>query len=353
MAVIYTISHPLTNYVVYVGCSRNLPARRNTHISSKTDSPISKWIQDLCSQYMLPKIEAIENIDDDVALFFEGYWIQQFTQWGFVLMNKYKTFKIKTPKFHVPKHLKERVEPPSKYVRKTPEYWEEKRRLKREALLKYRQEKESRKKWNSGSFEIGRVFEIELGKERSFKEMFRQYAAKFKKNVRLFIKSENGVSTGTIVEKQPKPQSNWEKVVVKSGRIRYYRIDRPRFVKKERIKKEPKIQRYNFKNAKIGDTYVVKSDKCNSFQNSFGMYRHLYPDLYWKKSIQEDGTFLYTIIALKSKSPYKLPIEIIQGISKEKGTLRHVCQKYGVSIATVSKYRKSPLNTPTHERERN
>lgn len=98
MHTIYTISHPFTNEVVYVGCSKDFEKRKYSHTSTNHgSSAIRRWILDLRDRYMLPKVEVLDMVN---SLRFELYWINQLQSWGFNLLNSNKTTKSKA---HQPK----------------------------------------------------------------------------------------------------------------------------------------------------------------------------------------------------------------------------------------------------------
>ena len=88
---IYTLAHPITKEVRYVGVTTaRLSQRLAQHIWGARNkvSYKSSWIKktiDLTGQY--PIIELVEQIDDTDWEWIERYWISQFKQWGFNLVN--------------------------------------------------------------------------------------------------------------------------------------------------------------------------------------------------------------------------------------------------------------------------
>lgn len=91
---IYTLNHPVTKEVRYVGRTTNtLPARRAQHIynskKSTTYSYNHNWIKSLSKQGLKPEISIIEVVDCSwlQSHQVEEYWISQFFAWGFRLTN--------------------------------------------------------------------------------------------------------------------------------------------------------------------------------------------------------------------------------------------------------------------------
>lgn len=85
---IYTLSHPLTNEVKYIGKTINIAKRYSGHINDKSKSYKSSWIKKLISQGLLPIIEELESFETEKECYeAEEYWIEQFKNWGFKLTN--------------------------------------------------------------------------------------------------------------------------------------------------------------------------------------------------------------------------------------------------------------------------
>jgi group I intron endonuclease len=91
MAFIYTLSHPITGEIRYIGktCQISLEKRLNEHIyeCSRSRRKSTNWTQSLLKQNLRPKIEALEECSCEEAISIESYWIYQFTAWGFNLLN--------------------------------------------------------------------------------------------------------------------------------------------------------------------------------------------------------------------------------------------------------------------------
>ncbi len=88
---IYTLSHPITNIVRYIGKTNGtLPDRLSKHIyiSKKANNKRCNWIQSLIKQGIKPKIEVLDTCTStEESSKLEIYWISQFRSWGFDLVN--------------------------------------------------------------------------------------------------------------------------------------------------------------------------------------------------------------------------------------------------------------------------
>jgi len=85
---IYTLSHPITNEVRYVGKTVNPKQRKHNHSNVSRDKGTHKrnWINSLKLQGLRPKFEILDQVETDWK-FWEKYWISQFKAWGFSLCN--------------------------------------------------------------------------------------------------------------------------------------------------------------------------------------------------------------------------------------------------------------------------
>jgi len=90
---IYTLTCPLDGQVKYVGktYSANLKTRLDNHYSG-CEGTLKKllWIEKLRTENVRPIIEVVETINTDSKKVIdetESYWINQFKQWGFNLVN--------------------------------------------------------------------------------------------------------------------------------------------------------------------------------------------------------------------------------------------------------------------------
>lgn len=88
---IYTLSHPVTSEVKYVGKSVNPSNRYTQHIidakNNKSKSYKSNWIRSLLSNNLQPEIHIIDELEDNNWKWLEEYWIAQMRTWGFKLTN--------------------------------------------------------------------------------------------------------------------------------------------------------------------------------------------------------------------------------------------------------------------------
>lgn len=95
---VYSLSHPITKDVFYVGVTqRELNKRLYYHmVASRLEAGSKKrhfFIRQLVADGHTPVIEPIENItsctyEDYLSVFeTEKYWTRQFKEWGFNLVN--------------------------------------------------------------------------------------------------------------------------------------------------------------------------------------------------------------------------------------------------------------------------
>lgn len=87
---IYSMSHPLTKQVFYVGKTINLSNRAKEHNYNTTSERMCNMIKSIKKLGMVPIFEELDYIVSDSyreveAL--ENYWIDQVRQWGFTLLN--------------------------------------------------------------------------------------------------------------------------------------------------------------------------------------------------------------------------------------------------------------------------
>jgi hypothetical protein len=89
---IYTLADPRNNEIRYVGKTvQSLEKRLCGHISAaitnKEHNYRSNWIKQLTNNNLLPIIELVESVDENIWEQTEQYWIAQFKAWNFSLVN--------------------------------------------------------------------------------------------------------------------------------------------------------------------------------------------------------------------------------------------------------------------------
>lgn len=91
--IFYTLSHPVSKSVFYVGVTRNdLVTRMRGHLTSKNTGnpqPVYRYMATE-AEFGDPIIETIEVLEldsDEESRVVERYWIDQMRQWGFNLYN--------------------------------------------------------------------------------------------------------------------------------------------------------------------------------------------------------------------------------------------------------------------------
>lgn len=86
---IYILEDPETLEVRYVGKANNINQRYKAHLNRARKHQTHKWnwIQSLKKKGLKPNIIVIDKVPIDEWRFWETYWIQQFTCWGFNLTN--------------------------------------------------------------------------------------------------------------------------------------------------------------------------------------------------------------------------------------------------------------------------
>ena len=88
---IYTLAHPETGEIRYVGKTTNLKRRTYQHFNIKIckklgNKHLGNWLLSILNKQLKPKIEIIEECTDN-WIESEKYWIEQFKHWGFNLLN--------------------------------------------------------------------------------------------------------------------------------------------------------------------------------------------------------------------------------------------------------------------------
>ena len=75
---IYTLSHPETNEVRYVGKTINLKRRYKQHLYDKRTSHKASWVKSLKNNGLKPIMTVIETCDETNWVDREKFWISQF-----------------------------------------------------------------------------------------------------------------------------------------------------------------------------------------------------------------------------------------------------------------------------------
>lgn len=90
---IYSLSHPVTGEVRYIGKSNNPKNRLRDHLCVNRKhgaSHCKAWIKSLNSIGIVPAMDILDEVDYKEWEFWEQYWISQFKSWGFNLTNHQK-----------------------------------------------------------------------------------------------------------------------------------------------------------------------------------------------------------------------------------------------------------------------
>jgi GIY-YIG catalytic domain len=85
---VYTLEHPVTHEIRYIGKTNNLKLRVNHHNCPSKYTHKENWIRSLHRMNLRPIIEVLEEYDSkELCTKAEIYWISQFKVWGFNLLN--------------------------------------------------------------------------------------------------------------------------------------------------------------------------------------------------------------------------------------------------------------------------
>lgn len=90
---IYSLSHPVTNEVRYIGKANNIKERYKSHlcIRKRTDNTHKKkWIISLKNEGLKPVIDIIDEVNHSEWEFWEKHYISLYRSWGFNLTNLQK-----------------------------------------------------------------------------------------------------------------------------------------------------------------------------------------------------------------------------------------------------------------------
>jgi predicted GIY-YIG superfamily endonuclease len=86
---IYTLEHPVTKEVRYIGKTKNPKERFHNHCNKLHNKHTHKrnWINSLRNQGLKPKMNILDEVTESEWKYWEKFWIEQFRQWGFNLVN--------------------------------------------------------------------------------------------------------------------------------------------------------------------------------------------------------------------------------------------------------------------------
>lgn len=85
---IYTLSHPISNEIRYIGKTKySLEERLSKHLASNGKNHRTNWIRSVLNLGLKPKIELLDECIEENWQNCEKYWISQFKEWGFDLVN--------------------------------------------------------------------------------------------------------------------------------------------------------------------------------------------------------------------------------------------------------------------------
>ncbi len=87
---IYTLEHPLTGEIRYIGKTDNLKRRYAVHITPKelkSSTYRAKWINSLIKNNLKPIMNILDEVNYTDWKFWEDYWIRQGKAWGWNLTN--------------------------------------------------------------------------------------------------------------------------------------------------------------------------------------------------------------------------------------------------------------------------
>ena len=86
---IYTLEHPITEEIRYVGKTRNPKMRFRNHCNKLHNEKSHKrnWINKFKKEGLKPKMKILDEVLESEWKFWERFWINQLKQWNFNLVN--------------------------------------------------------------------------------------------------------------------------------------------------------------------------------------------------------------------------------------------------------------------------
>lgn len=85
---IYALTDPLTSEIRYIGKTRNVGQRHNSHCYTKSKTHVSRWIQRLKSENLFPTMVVIESgLSESEWPEAEQFWIEYYKSYGARLTN--------------------------------------------------------------------------------------------------------------------------------------------------------------------------------------------------------------------------------------------------------------------------
>lgn len=85
---IYTLADPITNEIRYIGLTKKtLEERLKGHLKCKDKTHRTFWINSIKNKGLKPKIELLDEVENELGPVSEIFWISMFKTWGFKLVN--------------------------------------------------------------------------------------------------------------------------------------------------------------------------------------------------------------------------------------------------------------------------
>lgn len=84
---IYTLAHPITNEVRYVGKADDIDIRLHGHLYDKLNNRKGNWLKSLRKDGLSPKIEVLDIVEKNNCQFWEIFYISLMKSWGMRLVN--------------------------------------------------------------------------------------------------------------------------------------------------------------------------------------------------------------------------------------------------------------------------